>query len=152
MFEKFMDIRIDLRGMTRKCYRDLFTVHVSPNIGGKPVGKVKPSDIQKLYQSAVAERGVTPSTVQKIHSVVYHVFEIAVVDNLIRTNPSSNAFRYFAKSNDVVSKPREALTVEQQEKFIDFVYSSHIYSRLGNLFTVLLGTGLRSREVVRVCT
>lgn len=88
MFEKFMDIRIDLRGMTRKCYRDLFTVHVSPSIGGRPVGKVKPSDIQKLYQSAVVERGITPSTVQKVHSVVYQVFEIAVVDNLIRTNPS----------------------------------------------------------------
>lgn len=148
MFEKFMEIRVDLRGMTRKCYRDLFTVHVYPSIGNRPVGKVKPSDIQKLYQSAVAERGVTPSTVQKVHSVVYQVFEIAVVDNLIRTNPSSNAFKYFAKTNDVVSKPREALTVEQQENFIDFVYSSHIYSRLGNLFTVLLGTGLRIGEAL----
>lgn len=48
----------------------------------------------------------------------------------------------------MVSKPREALTVEQQEKFIDFVYSSHIYNRLGNLFTVLLGTGLRIGEAL----
>lgn len=126
MFEKFMEIRVDLRGMTRKCYRDLFAAHVYPSIGDRPVGKVRPSDIQKMYQCAVAERGVTPSTVQKIHSVVYQVFEIAVIDNLIRTNPSSNSFKYFAKTNDVVSKPREALTVEQQENLIDFVYSSHI--------------------------
>ena len=52
MFEKFVEIRVDLRGMTRKCYRDLFTV---PSIGNRPVGKVRPSDIQKLYQSAVAD-------------------------------------------------------------------------------------------------
>lgn len=148
MLEKFMDIRVDLRGMTRKCYRDLFAVHVSPTIGSRPVGKVKPSDIQKMYQVAVSERGITPSTVQKVHSVVYQVFEIAVIDNLIRTNPAANAFRYFAKSNEVVSKPREALTAEQQEKFIDFVYSSNTYSRLGNLFTVLLGTGLRIGEAL----
>lgn len=121
-----MEIRVDLRGMTRKCYRDLFAAHVYPSIGDRPVGKVRPSDIQKMYQCAVAERGVTPSTVQKIHSVVYQVFEIAVIDNPIRTNHSSNSFKYFAKTNDVVSKPREALTVEQQENLIDFVYSSHI--------------------------
>lgn len=143
-----MEIRVDLRSMTRKCYRDLFAAHVHPSIGDRPVGKVRPSDIQKMYQCAVAERGVTPSTVQKIHSVVYQVFEIAVIDNLIRTNHSSNSFKYFAKTNDVVSKPREALTVEQQENLIDFVYSSHIYSRLGNLLTVLLGTGLRIGEAL----
>ena len=48
----------------------------------------------------------------------------------------------------MVSKPREVLTVEQQEKFIDFVYSSPIYNRLGNLFTVLSGTGLRIGEAL----
>lgn len=110
--------------------------------------KIKPSDIQRMYQEAVTEHGITPSTVQKVHSVVYQVFDIAVIDNLIRTNPASNAFKYFAKSNEVISKPREALTVEQQEKFIDFVYSSRIYNRLGNLFTVLLGTGLRIGEAL----
>lgn len=148
MFEKFLDIRMDLRGTTRRCYRDLFSAHVYPAIGNRAVGKIKPSDIQKMYQEAVAEHGITPSTVQKVHSVVYQIFDMAVIDNIIRTNPSANAFKYFAKSNEVTSKPREALTVEQQEQFIDFVYSSHIYGRLGNLFTVLLGTGLRIGEAL----
>lgn len=143
-----MDIRMDLRGTTRRCYRDLFSAHVYPTIGNRSIGKVKPSDIQRMYQEAVAEHGVTPSTVQKVHSVVYQVFDMAVIDNLIRTNPSANAFKYFSKSNEIVSKPREALSIEQQEQFIDFVYSSHLYSRLGNLFTVLLGTGLRIGEAL----
>lgn len=148
MFERFMDVRADLRGSTRICYRDLFSAHVYPAIGNRSIGKVKPTEIRQMYQEAVTKHGVAPSTVQKVHSIVYQIFDMAVVDNLIRANPSSNAFRYFAKSNEVVSKPREALTVEQQEKFIDFVYSSHIYSRLGNLFTVLLGTGLRIGEAL----
>lgn len=37
MFEKFMEIRLDLRGTTRKCYKDLFSAHVIP-IDWKQVG------------------------------------------------------------------------------------------------------------------
>lgn len=148
MFEMFLKIRVDLRGATRKCYRDLYSAHVSPSIGNRAVGKVKPSDIQKMYQTAVTEHGVNPSTVQKVHSVVYQLFEIAVEDSIIRTNPASNAFRHFSKSNEVKSKQRDALTERQQEQFIDFVYSSPVYGRLGNLFTVLLGTGLRIGEAL----
>ena len=148
MFEQFLDIRMDLRGATRKCYRDLFNAHVSEPIGNRTIGSIKPSNIQKMYQQAVTEHGVTPSTVQKMHSVVYQIFEMAVMDNIIRTNPAANAFKYFARSNEVVSKKREALSIEQQERFIDFVYGSRTYNRLGNLFTVLLGTGLRIGEAL----
>lgn len=149
MFDKFMDIRKDLRCATRKCYRDLFDIHVSPSIGCKPVGHVRASDIQKMYQK-ISERGVAASTIRKIHSIVYQIFELVVADNLIRTNPAANAFKFFSKSNEVKSKPREALTVEQQEAFIEFVYSSRVYSRLGNLFTVLLGTGMRIGEALAI--
>lgn len=148
MFEKFLQIRMDLRGTTRKCYRDLYNAHVREAIGSRAVGKVKQSDIQKMYQIAVAEHGVNPSTVQKVHSVVYQLFEIATNDNIIRTNPAANAFKHFAKSNEITSKQRDALTLNQQERLIDFVYSSHMYNRLGNLFTVLLGTGLRIGEAL----
>lgn len=148
MFEEFLQIRMDLRGSTRKCYRDLYNAHVSTVIGDRALGKIKQSDIQKMYQKAVVERGVNPSTVQKVHSVVYQIFEIAVDDCIIRSNPAANAFRYFAKANKVTSKQRDALTLDQQEHFIDFVYSSPIYNRLGNLFTVLLGTGLRIGEAL----
>lgn len=32
MFEKFLDIRMDLRGTARRCYRDLFSAHVDKAI------------------------------------------------------------------------------------------------------------------------
>ena len=98
MFEQFLNIRIDLRGATRKCYRDLFNAHVSEPIGNRTIGSIKPSNIQKMYQQAVTEHGVTPSTVQKMHSVVYQIFEMAVMDNIIRTNPAANAFKYFLET------------------------------------------------------
>ncbi|MCI8715448.1 MAG: site-specific integrase [Oscillospiraceae bacterium] len=40
------------------------------------------------------------------------------------------------------------MTVEQQELFIDYIYASEKYNRMANLFTVLLGTGMRIGEAL----
>lgn len=38
--------------------------------------------------------------------------------------------------------------VEQQAKFVDYIYASKQYRRMANLFTVLLGTGMRIGETL----
>lgn len=148
LFRQFMDIRRDLKESTRCCYNDIYNKHIKPAIGGKPIGKIKPTEIQKLYQSMVTDNGVNPTTAQKAHSIVYQIFENAVMDNIIRLNPASNAFRNFRKTTELSPTSREPLTIEQQSVFIDYVYSSRKYNRLANLFTVLLGTGLRIGEAL----
>lgn len=148
LFEQFMDLRKDLKESTRCCYGDLYRKHVKPVLGGKPIGQVKPTEIQKLYQTMIAEGGVKPTTAQKAHSVVYQMFENAVMDKILRDNPASNAFRNLRKTTDLSPACKEPLTTEQQAVFIDYIYSSRQYSRLANLFTVLLGTGMRIGEAL----
>ena len=63
-------------------------------------------------------------------------------------NPASNAFRNFRKTAELNPVCREPLTVEQQEVFIDYIYASEKYGRMANLFTVLLGTGMRIGEAL----
>ncbi len=70
------------------------------------------------------------------------------MDNIIRVNPASNAFRNFRKTAELNPACREPLAVEQQEIFIDYIYASEKYSRMANLFTVLLGTGMRIGEAL----
>lgn len=72
----------------------------------------------------VSESGVNPTTAQKAHSIIYQLFENAVMDNIIRVNPASNAFRNFRKTAELNPACREPLTVEQQELFIDYIYAS----------------------------
>lgn len=96
----------------------------------------------------VSESGVNPTTAQKAHSIIYQLFENAVMDNIIRVNPASNAFRNFRKTAELNPACREPLTVEQQELFIDYIYASEKYNRMANLFTVLLGTGMRIGEAL----
>lgn len=148
LFDQFMDIRKDLRESSRCCYNDIYRKHIKPVIGHRPIGRVKPTEIQKLYQIMVSESGVNPTTAQKAHSIIYQLFENAIMDNIIRVNPASNAFRNFRKTAELNPACREPLTVEQQELFIDYIYASEKYSRMANLFTVLLGTGMRIGEAL----
>ena len=148
LFRQFMDIRKDLKESTRCCYGDIYSKHIKPVIGGRPISKIKPTEIQKLYQTMVSDGGVNPTTAQKAHSIIYQIFENAVMDNIIRTNPASNAFRNFRKTTELSPTCREPLTIEQQAVFIDYIYASRKYSRLANLFTVLLGTGMRIGEAL----
>lgn len=148
LYEQFMDIRKDLKESTRCCYGDIYRKHIKPVIGDKTINRVKPTEIQKLYQSMVSDAGVNPTTAQKAHSIIYQMFENAVMDNVIRTNPASNAFRNFRKTTELTPARREPLSIEQQAAFIDYIYTSHLYRRFANLFTVLLGTGLRIGEAL----
>ena len=111
LFEQFMDIRKDLRESSRCCYNDIYRKHIKPVIGYRPVGKVKPTD-------------------QKAHSIIYQLFENAVMDNVIRVNPASNAFRNFRKTAELNPACREPLTVVQQEVFIDYICTSEDRSGL----------------------
>ena len=148
LFKQFMDIRKDLRETSRCCYIDIYRNHIQPAIGNTPISKVKQTDIQKLYQSMVADAGVNPTTAQKAHSIIYQVFENAVMDGLLRINPSTNAFKNFRKTTNLNPESRDPLTIEQQEEFISYVYASPRYNRFANLFTVLLGTGMRIGEAL----
>ena len=67
----------------------------------------------------VSESGVNPTTAQKAHSIIYQLFENAVMDNIIRVNPASNAFRNFRKTAELNPACREPLTVEQQEQALE---------------------------------
>ena len=148
LFKQFMDIRRDLKETSRCCYLDIYRKHIKPSLGSKTVDHVKPTDIQKLYQTMVTEGGVKPTTAQKAHSILYQLFENAVMDHILRTNPASKAFHNFRKTQSLISKSREPLTTEQQARFIDYIYHSRQYGRMANLFTVLLGTGMRIGEAL----
>lgn len=148
LFEQFMDIRKDLKESSRCCYMDLYRKHVSPAIGSRKINQIKPTEIQKLYQTMISNTGISPSTVQKIHSLIYQLFENAVLDNLLRTNPADRAFQNIRKTTDLHSISKEPLTVEQQENLIDYIYQSKRFHKIANLFTVLLGTGMRIGEAL----
>ena len=148
LFKSFMDLRTDLKETTRCNYICLYDKQVRDELGGRKIRSVKFSDIQRLYMHMVQDLGLKASTVQSVHSILYQMFESAVMDNLIRVNPAANVLKSLRKMLLVEQEKRHALTEEEQAKLIEYVYQSRIYCRLGTLFTVLLGTGMRIGEAL----
>lgn len=147
-FQTFMEIRADLKETTRVAYIELYKKHVSPVLGKRTLDNIRYSDIQRLYTSLCAASAIRPSTVQKINSILIQTFAIAVMDNLIRSNPAEHAFANVSKRLSLESAHRNALTIEETEILLNFVYSTNEFSRWGPLITVLLGTGLRIGEAL----
>ena len=153
-YQNMMEIRVDLRTTTKSNYNLIFNTMIAPKLGNRTLASLRHSTIEKFYLSLARERGYSASTILVAHNIVYLICERAVEDNIIRSNPAANAFGVISKS-DVARPPvkREALTVEQQTSFVNYVYGTKATERYGNLFTVLLGTGMRIGEALglRVC-
>ena len=148
LFSSFMELRTDLKETTRCNYICLYDKHVRSVIGYKKLNKVRFTDIQRLYIDMVQSHNLKISTVQSVHSIVYQLFDSAVMDCIIRVNPSANVLKSLKKMFNAEQDKRHALSEDEQARFIDFVYSNRVYSRWGTLFTVLLGTGMRIGEAL----
>lgn len=148
LFQRFMDTRIDLKESSRCNYTFLYNKHIKNSIGYRKIASIKYTELQQLYISLHQETGLSFSSIEKIHAIIYQSLEIAVLDNLIKSNPSAHVMKSFRKLIPSKTQKKRALTIEEQSRFIEYVYQSNVYNRLGPLFTVLLGTGMRIGEAL----
>ena len=148
LFEAFMKLRTDLKESTRCNYTVLYNAYARKTIGSKTLKKVRFSDVQKLYIDMIREQHLKAGTVQALHSLLYQMFETAVMDKLIRDNPTANALKRLRRMFHTEQDQRHALTVQEQEELIRYVHRSGRYRRMAPLVTVLLGTGMRIGEAL----
>ncbi len=148
LYASFMSLRSDLRETTRCGYAHLYNKHVRDTIGYRSIKSVKYSDIQKLYMGLLQEKHLKISSIQSVHALLYQVFQAAVMDNILRINPTTNALRHLKKMFDDDSERKRALTEVEQKKFASFVYNTPKYNYIAPLITVLLGTGMRIGEAL----
>ena len=57
------------------------------------IKKVRKSDVKRFYNSLADERNLKATTIDGIHTVLHQVFDLAVDDNYIRSNPCDNVLR-----------------------------------------------------------
>lgn len=148
LFDKFIETRSDLRIATRNNYSFIYNTHVRNSLGKKPAKDIKHSDVQRLYNGLLTSGKLKPSSIEKLHIIVYQSFDIAVMDKELKDNPAANVLKTLRKTTDFSTSKRDALTEEEQSKFIEYVYSNDEYERWRALITVLIGTGLRIGEAL----
>lgn len=141
LIEKNMNLRRGLKQNTLRAYHTVIN-----RVRLDPFGKRKIKDIclsdAKAWFVSLHDMGMKQNTIGVIQSVVRPAFEMAVDDDLIRKNP----FKF--KLSDLVPKDsyqRQALTKEQQERYLKFVHDKG--GNYYNDIVVLLGTGMRVSEL-----
>lgn len=90
------------------------------------------------------EKGFAYSSINNFKRSLTASYHIAINDDLVRKNP----FNFNLK--DVIAddtKPKQALTAEQQENLLAFAKIDHVYKYRYNAIVILLNTGLRISEL-----
>lgn len=107
-----------------------------------PVNRIKIADC-KSYLIHLRDEKYAFGTISSIYTILKMAFEMAYEDNAIVRNPCT-----FSLKSIINDDPPKvvALTREQEESLFAFLHSDTIGQRHLDIFTILLGTGLRISE------
>lgn len=148
-FDLYIEGKIKLKPSTKQNYIYMYNRFVKEDIGKMKMDSITFSTVQTFYNELVDKKKLKPNSMETIHTILNPIFEDAVADNIIRTNPCYRAMKKTRESGDWVSKrvsTKNALTASQQKAFVDYVRNNDTYARWVNILTVLLGTGMRIGE------
>lgn len=148
-FEVYIKGKIHLKPSTKQNYIYMYDKYVRGTVGKRIMGELNYSVMQEFYNDLITKKGFKPNSMEVMHTVLNPIFEDAVVDNIIRTNPCPRAMKKIRTSGHWEPKrisTKSAMTSSQQKAFVDYLRNHKDYARWVNIITVLLGTGLRIGE------
>lgn len=144
LFDLYMDSKVNIREHTKSNYMLLWRTAVQDSkLGNMKISQIKQIHVRKFYADQV-KKGAATSTVKTYHNIICPTFEVAVNSDIIRKNPAREAI----KGINGTQKRKEALTIEEQKKFLNFVKESDVYNIYYPMLSLELLTGLRVGELV----
>lgn len=149
VFDRYISLKTTLKQNTRTNYIYMYDKFVRERFGKKNINEIKYSDVKQFYVSLLAE-GLQVNTLDNIHTVLHPTLQLAVRDNVIRSNPSDGVMAELKKNNGRNTGIRHALTLEQQRAFLDYTANSPVYCHWLPMFTFLFGTGCRIGEAIGI--
>ena len=141
-FEKYLTTK-NCRETTLTGIKYCYNHYLKNRIGDKKISTLVKSDIQVLYIDLL--KTISIGSLKSINGVLHPMLEMAVDDNIIRKNPTSGVIKSIANNYNKPEK-RTALSVEEQEIFIDFAKKDKGFSPYMPFTSFLLGTGCRFGE------
>ena len=146
VFDRYIATKTELRSSTKTNYVYTYDRYVRNGFGKKRIADVHYSDVLRFYAGLI-ERGLKISTVNSVHTVLYATFQLAVRDNVIRSNPTEGVMAELKRRGKGKATIRHALTIEEEREFFNCLEEPE-YERWKPLFTVMFGTGCRIGEII----
>lgn len=150
IFDMWRNLKKGLKENTFQNYIYMYEQFARDNIGQLKITTLKRSDIRRYYNYLIDERCLKISSVDNVHTVLHQVIDLAVEDGYLRTNISNNALKELKQARNLFTEKRMALTVPEQEVFIDFLKNNSMYQHWYPIFALMLGTGLRVGEATGI--
>lgn len=146
IFDMWVLLKKGLKDNTFQNYQYMYNQFVYPDFGQSKVGLLKRSDVRRFYNMLLDERGLKIATIDNIHTVLHQVLNLAVEDDYLRKNPADYALKELKQARNLESEKRKALTLEEQNMFLNYLKTSKQYHHWYPIFAVMLGSGLRVGE------
>ena len=143
LVQKYIATKTGVRQSTRTGYQTVINFLKKDPMGQKRIDLVKLSDAKIWLIKLQQEKGKSYSTIHNIRGVLRPAFRLAVDDDLIRKNPFDFELATVLV-NDAVT--REAITRDQERRFLKFIQEDKHYSRYYEGFYILFHTGMRISE------
>lgn len=147
MYDLWEQLKRGIKDNTFENYKYMYNTFVRPSFGKKRIQTIKKSDVKIFYNYLADQRCLQASTIDSIHTVLHQVLDMAVDDKYIRSNPSDKALKELKQSHAFKTEKRRALTIAEQELFLNYLRNNETYSHWYPIFAVMLGTGMRVGEV-----
>lgn len=146
IFDMWVQLKKGLKENTFQNYIYMYEQFARDDLGQLKITTLKRSDIRRYYNRLIDERCLKIATVDNIHTVLHQVIDLAVEDGYLRNNISDNALKELKQARNLFTEKRKALTVEEQDLFMEYIKKSSMYQHWYPIFALMLGTGLRVGE------
>lgn len=130
----------DVKPYTKRAYATNIKNHIIPALGALRLEKLTPLQVQKFYNECMREpKSLKPKTVKNIHGVLHSALKQAVMNGMIRSNPTESCT--IPRIERMEIKPFD----DAAEKSFLKAIEGDKYERL---FIVDLYTGMRKGEIL----
>lgn len=147
LYNIWVDVKKGLKPNTFNNYKYMYDHFVKDNIGRYKVRSLHRTDIKRFYNQLIDVNGLKVNTVGTIHLIIHQILQLAVEDDILRKNVSDNGLRDLKKVRGLHQSKRKALTVPQQDLFLNFIKNSPKYKHWYPTFAIMIGSGLRVGEL-----
>lgn len=142
LVEKYLMTKTGVKHSTQTGYKFVQNILAKDPFGQRKIASIKTSDA-KIFLIKMQEAGRGYSTIHTVRGVLRPAFQMAADDYMIVKNPFQFELHTVVVNDSV---KRDALTREQERKFLQFILEDDHYSQYYDAFYILFKTGLRISE------
>ena len=143
LVEKYVVTNTPVRPTTRAGYKTVMNFLAKDEFGSRKIGDITTLDAKNWLIYLQGELGKSYSAIHCIRGVLRPAFQLAEEDDLIRRNPFNFELATVLVNDSIV---REALSPQDERRFLDFIREDKHYSRYYEAFYILFNAGLRISE------